>query len=46
MVLGIFLFLAGMILTMTSERNYIYHGAILTGIGFFSIGVYGLATEK
>jgi hypothetical protein len=46
MVMGIFLFLAGLILTMTSEGNYVYHGAILTGIGFFIVGVYGLATEK
>jgi hypothetical protein len=45
MVWGIFLFMIGMILTMTNVR-YIYSGAILTGIGIFSIGVYGLATEK
>jgi hypothetical protein len=45
MVYGIFLFMIGMILTMTNVR-YIYSGAILTGIGFFSMGVYGLATEK
>jgi hypothetical protein len=42
MLFGILLFLLGLGFTLASQGNYLYYGAIVTGLGFLVIGIYGL----